>query len=299
MAIRVPRGYAVQRPYYNELCEGVRPVAGATAREAWTGLAHTRVDELHHDPIVLEPGTLVGISTTGSGGISEAAGKLVPALMGTGTARFAGSLTQVGETNTWTLPTTSAATVLGTVKPVGVVYQPIYSFILNSLYTNYKRNTAVGIVTDYVIQVPVTNTEEQAILPGDGVMLGTGTAHGIGTGNTVIRAGRYARVADASTLLGDQVTRDTMGERTVGRCLKVVLLGNATGTSAGDTLADSLANFTISAEASTEFAQLAKVQTVPGLNLTGSGTKGIPGFYLGARANGDGDFFAMTLLIRL
>lgn len=304
MAIRVPRGYEVQRPYYNELCEGVRPVAGATAREAWTGLAHTRVDEHHHDPIVLEPGTLVGISTTGAGGIAGAAGKLVPALMGTGTAAFDGELDQVGSANTWGLPTTSASTAVGVVKPVGVVYQPVYSFILNSLYTNYVRNTAVGVVTDYVIQVPVVNDEEAAIDAGDGVMLGSGTSHGIGVAasdqwSSTKLAGRYARVADAATILGDQDARDTIGERTVGRCLKKILLGTATGTTAGDTLADSLANFTISAEANTEFAQLNKVQTVPGLNLTGSGTKGIPGFYLGARADASGRFWGMTLLIRL
>ena len=300
MAIRVPRGYEVQRPYYNELCEGVRPVAGATAREAWTGLAHTRVDEYHNDPIVLEPGTLVGVATG-----TLAAGKVVPALMGTG-INFGGDLDQEGVTNVWGLPAGAATSALGAVKPVGVCYQPVYSFILNELYTNYKRNTAVGVVTDYVIQVPVTNVEEAAIVAGDAVMLGSGTYHGIGvTSNEAWTskklAGRYARVADAPTILNSASAAEmnTVHERTVGRCLKKIKLGNATGTSAGDKLVDSLTNFTISAEANTEFAQLNKVQTVPGLNLTGSGTKGIPGFYLGAAADSNGDFWALTLLIRL
>ena len=102
MAIRVPRGFEVSRPYYNELCEGVRPVAGATAKEAWTGLAHTRVDEQHHDPIVLEPGTIVGMVT---GGNALAAGKLVPAVLGTGYAD-AGNLIQYGSSDLWTLTTT-------------------------------------------------------------------------------------------------------------------------------------------------------------------------------------------------
>lgn len=299
MAIRVPRGFEVSRPYYNELCEGVRPVAGATAKEAWTGLAHTRVDEQHHDPIVLEPGTIVGMVT---GGNALAAGKLVPAVLGTGYID-AGNLVQYGSSNVWTLPTTSGSAAVGRVKPLGVCYQPIYSFVLQSIYTNYTRNTAVGVVTDYVIQVPVVNSDEALIEPGDAVMLGTGKRHGIaftGPGANATfstwgagfhLAGRYAAVKTHSSF-------DDLHDRVVGRCLKKVLLGT-TGSAAGTMLADDLANFTISTEATTEYSQLAKIQTVPGLTLSGSGTKGIPGFFLGARADANGAYWGMTLLIRL
>lgn len=309
MAIRVPRGFEVARPYYNELCEGVRPVAGATAKEAWTGLALTRVDEQHHDPIVLEPGTLVGMVT---GGNAIADGKLVPAVMGTGSAD-AGNLIQYGTSNTWTLPTASGDAAVGRVKPIGVCYQPIYSFILQSLYTNYTRNTAVGVVTDYVIQIPAVNTEEWDIEPGDAVMLGDGKRHGIGFVGALANdtfpthaagthlAGRYAAVKNFaaspySTLYGDSDLTD----RTVGRCLKRIKLGvGGSSTSTGDMLADKLTDFTIDAGATTEYAQLAKIQTVPGLPLSGSGTKGIPGFFLGARADANKEYWGLTLLIRL
>lgn len=298
MAIRVPRGYEVNRPYYNELCEGVRPVAGATAREAWTGLAHVRVDEHNHDPIVIEPGFLVGQVT---GGATEGAGKITPAVMGTGLGDV-GNLSQIGAANTWSLPTASGDASVGRVKPLGVAYQPIYSFNLQAIYTNYTRNSAMGVLTDYVIQVPAVNTDEWDIEAGDTIILGTGNRHGIGfmppnpanashAAGTHL-AGRYAAYKNHTTL-------DDIHDRIVGRCLKRLKLGNIAGATGGEVLADNLANFTIDAGAQTEFSNLDKVQTVPGLNLTGSGTKGIPGFYLGARADANGDVWALTLLIRL
>jgi hypothetical protein len=308
MPIRVPRGYEVSRPYYNELCEGVRPVAGALAKEAWTGLAHTRVDEQHHDPIVLEPGTLVGIVT---GGNAVAAGRVVPALMGTGT-NFDGNLIQVGASNVWGLPSTSGNHAVGVVKPIGVVYQPIYSFILQAAYTNYTRNTAVGVVTDYVIQVPAVNSDEWAIESGDRIMLGAGVRHGIGfmppnpafVSHTAgfHLAGRYAAVKSyqATTIAAPAV--NFVDDRVVGRCLRKVRLGSdSAGASAqGRVLADHLATFTIDAAFDSEMSFLSKIQTVPGLTgLTGTGTKGVPGYYLGARADAAGVYWGLTMLIRL
>lgn len=293
MAIRIPRGYDVNRPYYNELCEGVRPVDGAVAREAWTGLAYTRIDELHHDPIVVEPGTIVGMVTGGNG---IAAGKLVPAVMGTGLVDARG-LFQIGESNTWGLPAASGSHAVGRVKPLGVAYQPVYSFILQSRYTNYTRNTAVGVVTDYVIQVPAINSDEWAIESGDVIVLGTGNQHGSGATNTHLSglhlAGRYARWSALSSYADIQ-------DRIVGRCLRKIKLGTGgSSTSQGDRLADKITDFTINSAMNTEFAHLSKIQTVPGFNLTGSGTKGIPAFYLGARADANKDYWGLTLLIRL
>lgn len=307
MAIRVPRGYDVARPYYNELCEGMRPVAGATAKEAWTGLAHTRVDELHHDPIVIEPGTIVGMVT---GGNAVADGKLVPAVLGTGNGDV-GNLIQFGAANTWGIPTASGDAAVGRVKPIGVCYQPIYSFNLQAKYTNYTRNTAVGVVTDYVIQVPAVNSDEWLIEPGDAVMLGAGKRHGVtfmpptpsvathaaGTH----QAGRYAAAKNykGANYINGVFANSDLEDRLVGRCLKKILLGNISGATGGEVLADNLTSFTISTTASAEFAKLDKIQTVPGLNLTGSGTKGIPAFFLGARADTDGNVWGLTMLIRL
>lgn len=304
MAIRVPRGYSVSRPYYNELCEGVRPVVGSLAKEAWTGLAHVRIDELHHDPIVIEPGTLVGVVT---GGASVGEGKIVPAVLGTGYAD-AGNLVQYGASNVWSLPTASGSASVGRVKPIGVCYQPIYSFNLQALYTNYTRNSAVGVVTDYVIQVPAVNSDEWLIEAGDAIMLGSGKRHGIAFAPPAASfpsheagfhlAGRYAAVKNYSALYND------MHDRVVGRALRKVKLGSdSRGASAvGQTILDSINNGTFSIDSAydSEVAYISKTQTVPGLTgLTGSGTKGVPGFFLGAKADASGNFYGLTLLIRL
>jgi len=231
--------------------------------------------------------------------------------MGTGT-NFDGNLIQVGASNVWGLPTASGNHAVGVVKPIGVVYQPIYSFILQSRFTNYTRNTAVGVVTDYVIQVPAVNSDEWAIEPGDSVMLGAGVRHGIGfmPPNPSLAshaaglhlAGRYAAVKSYLSTTTSAPSLNFIEDRRVGRCLRKVRLGtDSRGASAqGAVLADNLATFTINAAYDSELAFLSKIQTVPGLTgLTGTGTKGVPGFFLGARADAAGVYWGLTLLIRL
>lgn len=321
MAIRVPRGYARNRPYFREVCEGARPNIQAAVKLPYTGLPHVRVDETTHDPFVLDPGTLVGVITgiflgqfagsgtlcpafieTGAptifitGGISNAGismNALTQPTAGTGTLRIAGST----EASTWSMPTTTSGQAhVGNVKPMGVIFAPVYSSMLTTAFTNYKRQHSVAFLTSYVIQVPATNSEEVAINPGDLVMLGSGKYYGIGWAqpfDSHLQAGRYAKY-DSTSLYAN--------ERLVGRCLKKTLLGQGTSaTAVGDLLADaaSLTDFTASTESATEFNELGKVETVPGLGLSGSGTKGIPAFLLGARADSTKRYWALTILIRI
>lgn len=321
MALRIPRGYAVNRPYFREVCEGTRPNSQAAPRLPWTGLAHVRVDEVHHDPIVIDAGTLVGVINPVSGGAHYGGtGYFVPAFVGGGNVITTGAdgaattgglsyngvsstivaagLNQVGSSEaatTWGLWNTSGAARLGPVLPVGVVTQPVYSSYLPIAFTNYKRQHSIGFVTEYVIQVPATNDEEVLIKGGDRVMLGSGTSHGIGVTDPYSGgklAGRYARYAPAAL---------RAEERKVGVCLKRTKLGSASNGAAavGQLLASNLATFTADADLAAEFAGLERVQTVPGLSLSGSETKGVPAFLLGARADGDGNYWALTILIRI
>lgn len=296
MVLRQPRGYARNIPSYREICEGVRPTFQDTPLEAYTGLPLVRTDEVHHDPIVIDPGTLVGVST---GYLSAGVGKVFPCTMATGTALTPTGLVVVGstESNTnWGLPNSTTLYLnCGIVKPLGVVYQPIYSFILQSAYTNYKRNVNVGVLTDYVISVPAVNDEEVLIEAGDLVMVGTGASYGAGVSSTYSTnklAGRYARYSSSAYLAA---------ERIVGKCYRKLLLGSASAATTGDTLESAITagTFTISTAATAEFANLAKVQTVPGLGLSGSGTSGIPAYLLTARCDASKNFYALTMLIRI
>lgn len=259
----------------------------------FTGLPHVRVDDTAHDPIVLDPGTLIGLAT----GSRVGSGTFYPAMMNTGIGTDHQSLKIAGsaEASTWGLPTTSSGVITcGIIKPLGVVFAPAYSAILETAFTNYKRQHSVAFLTDYVIQVPATNSEEVAIFEGDVVMLGTGQHYGIGWSSpysTHLQAGRYARY-DSTAYLAP--------ERVVGRCLKRILLGTNSAATTGDLLSDSLnSTFVLSQQAKDEFQRLDMVETVPGLGLSGSGTKGVPAFLLGARCDASKNFWALTILIRL
>ena len=324
MALRIPRGYAVNRPYFREVCEGTRPNSQAAPRLPFTGLPHVRVDEVHHDPIVIDAGTLIGniVGPTGGGGLTTITGAFVPAFIGggpvvttgaagialTGTpvpgsdslnGQAAENLQVIGSTEaatTWGLwGATSGNLKLGAVLPIGVVTQPVYSSYLPIAFTNYKRQHSMGFVTEYVIQVPATNEEEVLISPNDRVMLGSGTHYGIGVTDPYAAqklAGRYARFAPGAI---------RAQERIVGYCLKKTKLGSGgSSTATGDMLGSKLSDFTAAADLAAEFAGLERVQTVPGLaGLSGSETKGVPSFLLGARADGRKEYWALTILIRI
>jgi len=287
MAFRTPRGYAVNRPQYQELSEGVRPQASTVPMEAYSGLAPVRIDELHHDPIVIDAGTIVGFAT---GNSSVAVGKLFPAHAVTGGSNIV--LRHHSDGASWGLSTTDITNTSlfltgGPVKPLGVVYQPIYSFNLQNAFTNYKRNDNVGMVTDYMIQIPCITAQERLIEAGDLVMVDTSANEQGQVAAGTAPMGRYRRyedtVADAKWI--------------VGRCFQRIEF--ADGTAAVNTVYDADTTASITTAGSAEFKGLDKVQTVPGLGLAGSGTGGVPAWLQKAQADGNGTYHALTLLIRL
>ena len=287
MAFRTPRGYEVARPPYQEIQEGVRPETSTVPMEAYTGLAPVRVDKLHDDPIVIDAGTIVGIATGGT-----ASGKIFPAHAVTGqiTMHF-----QASDATDWALPaadvtTTAAAVTAGPVLPLGVVTMPVYSFFLQAQYENYKRNENVPIVTDYMIQIPAVNDDERAIRAGDLVMI-----------NDVALLGEYGRIGDvasASNLLGRFQRWDGTAasmDKVIGRCYQN--LNFSDGANSATLSADSTVALTTAGSA--EFKGLERVQTVDGLGNAGSGTAGAPSWLRSAISDGSGNYYALTILVRL
>lgn len=289
MAIRRPRGYKVNRPPYVELCEGVRPNIQAVALEAWTGLPPVRIDDQHNDPIVLDAGTIVGAATG-----SLAAGKLLPAQWETGGGATTGTYHFAAGDDTWGLPTSDVtANNHGIVKPIGVVYQPVYSFNLQNAFINYKRNDNVGVVTDYVIQIPAITDDEHSINAGDLVMVARGHFE-------------YGRIASSAASVSNLAGRFEKWDSTaagseefvVGRCLKQFQYATG-GTATTKYQDDTATGLTVTAAAKAEFAGLNLVETVPGMKLSGSGTGGVPGHLLGGYSDSSGVYRALTILVRL
>ncbi len=288
MAFRIPRGYDTNRVPYQEISEGVRPEVSAVPQEPWSGLPPVRIDELAHDPIVLDAGTIVGIASGGS-----ANGKLFPAgnlSGGTGPV----TLSHHSDGSSWGLPIANVTQTWnqlagGPVKPLGVVFQPIYAFTLNSAFTNYKRSDNVGIVTDYMIQVPARTAAERDIKAGDLVMAtqnGSDYGHALSAGAS--RLGSFEKWdGQASTL-----------HYVVGRCYQN--LAFASGTAAVNTvLSDDYDSVSLTTAGKAEFKGLERVQTVPGLTVTGSGTKGVPGWLTKAQSDSSGSYYGLTILVRL
>lgn len=312
MTIRTPRGYAVNRPYYQEICEGVRPTFSAVPLTAWTGLPAITVDELHNDPIVLPAGTLIGVSPQ-----SAFRGIAFPATAGTAGITYTAYTSQ---DSLWGLPASTISSHHSSyaIKPIGVAYKPVYSHYLQANFTNYLRSYAVEVVTDYVIQIPCVWSGEYAIQPGDLVCATTGASWGPSLNFHACPAGRYAKYdgavstnSAATAFVGYSGAVQMTGTVTVattvpanpdfivGRCLSVIDFAT-TAQTAGTTAAAAFAasDLTLSTAGAAEWKGLSKVQTVPGLGLSGSGTAGVPGWLMGARAN-NGTFRAMTILIRL
>lgn len=300
MTYRIPRGYDVRRPYYQEISEGVRPVIQTQPLEAYTGLPPVAIDQLHHDPIVIDAGTIVGIATG-----SAAAGKILPTAWCTGASdspEF--SFTNHSDGATWGLPTTTTTLSVGTVKPIGVVFAPQYSFMLQNQFTNYKRSHNVGIVTDYVIQVPARTSDEHSIYPGDVVMAAdtgsnTTAPYGMVAAATIYSGGMAGRYKKYTQVSGGT----DASEFIIGRCLNRLHFGSQSSATQGTLLQTELSsnpsNFSLTTAGAAEFQDLNKVQTHPGHTIAGSGTKGVPGHLMGAISDSSGYYVALTILVRL
>jgi hypothetical protein len=294
MAYRIPRGYERNRPQYQEISQGIRPENGAVPMEAYTGLPPVRIDETTNDPIVLDAGTIVGFAT---GGLAD--GYMFPAHSGSSTGETM-TLYFSSTDTTWGLPgsdvtSTPVLMTAGPVKPLGMIYMPIYSFMLQAQFTNYKRNENVGFVTDYMIQVPATTTEERALRVGDLVQTNDSLAYGR-SASLDAAAGDVIEVGNMGRMKAYDGTAAGM-EYVIGRVIGKLIFAESGTASA--TLEDDTSNFALTTAGAAEFKGLNMVQTVPGLGLAGSGTGGVPAWLTGAIADGSGNYTALTILVRL
>jgi len=281
MAARIPRGYAVYHKACQEIEEGNRPTlsdVGTLLPAPW--LPVSRIDTVHDDPQVIPAGTIVGrINATDHADIYTAvtAAKrtdfVVPAHAGTGEY----TLTYGANDVTYLTPdidnyptVVSAAGVstldIPTVKPLGIVTQDIYASHMADTWTNYVRQHMITFLSwGYVIMIPVTTASEASLQAGDLVQVEDDDA-----ANATWRPASYLNTVGRYKLWesGD------CPEYKVGRVLEKITLCTQDSSVASQILSAAIAADNTSAEHN--FGGLGKVQTVPGLGLTGSGTNGLP-----------------------
>lgn len=256
MAIRKARGTEVVKAPFQELYEGSRPSIHGLKPASF--LPIVREDTRHEDdPVVLEPGTLVGLQ---NGVLVQAS--LEAFNLSYGDIDVAWSvLLQDGST----AATSGGTESLASVKPIGIVTAPVYSALLAENYTNYKRDLIPSILSgNYSILVPCTSADEHLIEAGDKVVAKDGRFASL--------AQELAALAGATSALTAAELNLLAGDFVAGRCINKITVATSSETTAGITAEDA-AGLAVS---ESRFSTLSKVQTVPGLGLTGSETQGLP-----------------------
>lgn len=316
MAIRVARGYEKIHHPYQELYEGVRPsIQGLRAAKF---LPIAMLDKLHDDdPIVLLPGTIVGRMNSASidgtsvlGNEEEVARALVPA----STCLYKIVYTEKDDTNNFGIydidggtTSTEVSAAGGTstamvknIKPLGIVTAPVYSEVLKSKYTNYKRDLMPSVLMgNYTVVIPAITNDEKSIEPGDLVRV-AGSATITDTGSTHVATNKaFNTGTDVPGRLAtyDASADSAVSDYVVGRCIDKYVVARGT-TSAGNRLGTDATALT-NLNTNNQYNTLKKVQTVPGLGLSGSGTQGVPAMFEHAVSDSSGDYFALVIKLDL
>jgi hypothetical protein len=269
------------------------------------------LDKLHDDdPIVLLPGTFVGRLNTAASAVStastytnaeEAARAVVPACWGDYTVTYGTHDTDFVTDAIDSDPTASGATAgastatVSDVKPIGVLTAPVYSNLLKTKYTNYSRDLMPSVLMgNYSIVIPAVTVNERAIEPGDIVRVdGNG-----GTAATWIPTANSPLANSPGRLVAWDGNTGSAGY-VVGRCVDKYRVGTI-GSTLNATVKGQIGTATVTNQnTDQQFNTLKKVQTVPGLGLSGSGTQGIPAMFEHATTDGNGDFFALVIKVDL
>lgn len=312
MAIRIGRGYDKIHHPYQELYEGVRPsIQGLRAANF---LPIAMLDKLHDDdPIVLLPGTFVGRINAGASAVSvdgayadleEAARAVVPACWGAYAVTYAQNdidfVTDDLDSDHIASGVTVAGASIGTVtgvKPIGVITAPVYSNLLKTKYTNYSRDLMPSVLMgNYTIVMPAITIKEKLIEPGDLVRVdgdgGSAVSWNPVTNETAANSPGRLIAWDGAVASANYV---------VGRCVDKYRVGTVAGgvTDATVTAALAAGGSITNQNTDHQFNTLKRVQTVPGLGLSGSGTQGIPAMFEHATLDGDDHFYALVIKVDL
>ena len=314
MSIRIGRGYEKIHHPYQELYEGVRPsIQGLRAAKF---LPVAMLDKLHDDdPIVLLPGTFVGRmnsdsmvgASTALGDQEETARALLPASTNLYKIQYSAFDSDFGvydiDGSTVSTAVSAAGTSTGMVqkiKPLGVITAPVYSDVLKDKYTNYKRDLMPSVLMgNYTVVIPAITNDEKSIEPGDLVRVAGSTTQ-TDTGATHYAVSKSTNTGDnvpgrLTTYDPSTVAEQALADYVVGRCIDKYVVARGTAVTRLGSDSATLTNLNTDHQYNT----LKKVQTVPGLGLSGSGTQGVPAMFEHAVSDSSGDYFALVIKLDL
>ncbi len=313
MANRVPFGGGVkQYPYWDRI--GLRAESSAvnlTEAKAARFLPILLDDEQVDAPIVMYPGTLVGVLNTRDQDEVPAAYIDGPAVLAPAHGHASGytcvytsldlATHRLGGTpdldSTTEAIVTSTGASTNVVKPLvafGVVQEPVYSTAFQERYTNLRFQPKIGVLTGgRVLTIPCITAEEKDIYPGDLVMVSNTTgAYDPLNNPATTYPGRWKKFDPTAS---DCVTVPYV----VGRCVERFRI--VRGTAVQHTLLKTdIANAAVTTSTLNQdwgFHTSNRVQTTPGFILTGSGSYGIPYPLTYARADSSGDYWAIQVAV--
>lgn len=323
--LRVPRGRGrTDWPFESRYENGTTPgyyLKPAKFLPVWY------IDKLRNDAVVIPPGTFIGRlnqrdhttvdSSFFTGGGSD--DPLAPACPLAYTVTYSASdITDAVDDGYYTADldanATTAVTAAGAsstdtqagVKPLGITYRPYYSNVMEDIYENWDPDLGQAWVSGlHVVRIPCLTTGEMAVEAGDLVKLNDTTSPSWNPGNLTSSTPGRVHAYDAGAL-GDM-------EYVVGRCTNKVRLARQSSASAGQTLRAAIGTSaargtytnlnttdTYLWPANENFKVASKSEGVPGLQLSAtSATVGRPAEMLWARADSNGDFWAIDILLRV
>lgn len=321
MAHRTARGYnKVDWPFLSRFTDGTTPsypLRAAKFLPVWA------VDKLHNDPITIPPGTFVGrLNSTDNSGIDSsftAEGYLAPACPVTYTVVYGSNdLEDAIDDGLWTpdidadastavTATGAGATAVGVVKPCGITARPYYAGWLKDRFDNYDPHLLQTWISGlHVVRIPALSPKEWTVQAGDLVQMCSDATPIWNPGNLYAATSTPGRVEpfDAGAL-ADM-------EYVVGRCVNKLRIARQASYSAGQRLSTAIGSGAPRSPANINttdaylwpegenFKVQSKVEGVPGLSLSStSATLGRPSELLWAYPDGNGDYWALDILLRV
>lgn len=266
-------------------------------------------DEIKQAPVVMYPGTIVGILNardhTDLVAFMDKPGVMVPAhghasgytvtytsLDTNASSRYKRTYDIDGDGDDLRSSTGASATSVAKTFPLGIVEQPIFSRAFYEQHRNLEQQPKVRLLSGgRRVIIPCITSEERDIYEGDLVKVSDTSGSWDPVNNIATTyPGRWKKFDPTGAVAQIPLL--------VGRCIRRIVIAKGTGSTL---MATDLANNVTLTELNSDedYDTIKKVQTVPGLRLTGSGTQGIMPAYTYARSDSNGYYYALDIALQV
>lgn len=264
-------------------------------------------DEIKQAPVVMYPGTIVGILNerdhSDLAAFTDKPGVMVPAhghssgyhvvytsADTNASSRYKRVFDIDGDGDDLRSSTGTSVATVATVFPLGIVEQPIFSRAFYEQHRNLEQQPKVRLLSGgRRVIIPCITSEERSIYESDLVKVSdtSGDWDPVNNPGTTY-PGRWKKFDPAGAVAQIPLL--------VGRCIRRIVIAKGTGSTL---LSTDIANGVTLTEINSDedYDTIKRVQTVPGLRLAGSGTQGMLPALMYARSDSNGYYYALDIAI--